>query len=209
LDDEKNDAYPDDNLWKDAELIRWANWAEREACIRAKLLFDKTTAGLAVYTLGAGEFEATMDRRVLFIERAWFDGEPLAVTDEDQLRHCYGSRWANRTGTPQAYYTTNGVIGLFPKPLNGGELATRCCRLPLTPMNSINDTPEIPEPYHMGLVEGILSKAYMKQDVETLDKQAAADNAAVFAATFGAQISVKTQQHQRSRTPKTTKYRVV
>ena len=150
-----------------------------------------------------------MDARIIFIERAWFDGVPLGATDTDQLEHCYGRFWESRTGTPQAYYTENNIVSLFPKPLDGGELKTRCCRLPLTPMNSINDTPEIPARYHDGLVHGICHKAFLKHDTETLDKTASADQEALFSGYFGKATSVHTRNHQRNRVPKRGKFVVM
>lgn len=207
LDDPKNEEFPGHNLWYDDELTAHVNWAIREACIRAKLLFDKLTDGVAVHTIASGQYSVRMSKLVLFIERAWFDGSPLAVTDEDQLARCYGSSWENRTGVPQAYYLMNNTISLFPKPLAGGELNMRVCRLPIDDLDSLGDEPEIDEQYHQDLLSGIASRAYLKQDAQCLDKAASADQMALFDMSFGKPVSAKTVQHQRNRVQKRTKFR--
>ncbi len=103
LDDEVDEDYPDDNLWTDTELTRYANWAVKEACRRANLIYDDETADVAVFTLEAGAYSAALHNKVRFVERVKFDGETLAATSEGQLDRCY-SNWEDRTGTPQAFY---------------------------------------------------------------------------------------------------------
>ena len=207
LDDPINEKFPDDNLWSNDELTAFANWAEREACHRAKLLFDTSTADVAVFTLDTGDYSKALPAVVIFAERAWFDGSPLSTTDEDQLQRCYGPHWENRTGKPQAYYLRDNEVCLYPKPETGGELILRVCRYPLKDMGSYSDTPEISAPYHEGLLHGIAGRAYQKQDSQCLDKRAAADQISLFDGFFGKPVSVKNLQHQRNRVQKRAPFR--
>lgn len=206
LEDPKCAEAPEDNLWSDDQLTRYANWAQKSACRRANLLFDSETDGVAVYTLAVGEFQAVLSPLVLFVERVWFDDEPMAVTDQEQLRRCYGDKFESRTGTPQAYYMDNGKVVMFPKPEAGGVIKTRACRLPLVDLSSPRDAPEIDEQYHDGLLNGIAHRAFLKQDSQTLDKRASADQEALFSAAFGPEPSASVISHKRNRVPRRTKF---
>ena len=81
-------------LWSDAELTRWANEAEQEAALRAKLLFDASTTAVCQIAVLAGTTSYALHAKVqdakgLFgiFKKPWNDRELLArVAVLTQLR---------------------------------------------------------------------------------------------------------------------------
>src|SRR6266404_4709307 len=60
-------------LWSPDEVIEFANDAQDEACRRARLLVDSSTAGIcSIAVTAAGLGVVTLDPRVVFVRRARF-----------------------------------------------------------------------------------------------------------------------------------------
>jgi len=57
-------------LWSDAELTRWANEAEQEAALRAKLLFDASTMAVCQIAVLAGTTSYALHAKVHDVEHA-------------------------------------------------------------------------------------------------------------------------------------------
>ena len=57
-------------LWSDAEATDYANDAQNEACRRARLIVDSTTAAVCQIAVAANNPVLTLDPRVLFVRRA-------------------------------------------------------------------------------------------------------------------------------------------
>ena len=78
-------------------------------------------------------------------------------------------------------------IKLFPKPIADDTLRLEVARLPLKKMSQNGEklSPEIPEQYHMGLVDWICSMAFRKVDSDTRNDNLAVMYEQRFAAAFG------------------------
>jgi hypothetical protein len=182
-------------LWSDAEWTSYANDAEREACRRARLLVDSTTAEICMLMLEPGAQTLDLDPRILFIRRARLAGAtrlltPIHYRDLDEHR---GAEWQDETGEP-----THHVLGMdelkfrpYPTPNAEGVVQLTVARLPLEDMLEGEHAPEIRAHHHMGLVDWMLYRAYSKQDSETLDKARAATHMAAFEAEFGKRSSAQ------------------
>ena len=174
-------------LWSDLEWTRYANDAEREACRRSRLIVDSKTAGVCTLSLTTAETVA-LDPRVLFIRRAKLATAttPLRrLSYRDLDRNLPG--WEDVTGEPYGYVPDmhTALFRPYPTPTVSTTVNLTVVRLPLNDMANNVDEPEIHIRYHESLVFWMLYRAYSKQDSETLDKQKAAANLALFEAEFG------------------------
>lgn len=175
-------------LWSDVELIEFTSDAEDHACRNARLLIDSSNTLICRAAIAATNPFVVLDNRVLFIRRA-----KLGLVSQPLLRASYRdldssvAGWETVTGTPTHYLTDyeTGKIRLYPIPVVNDTLSLTAVRLPVTPITLLTQTPEINPRYHRSLRFWIMYRAYSKQDSDTLDKQKAADNLALFENEFG------------------------
>jgi hypothetical protein len=179
-------------LWDDDEVTEFANDAEAEACRRARLLVDSTSAltQLLVDPLDAGVI--ALDPGVVFVRRATLAGRrPLmrvTVRDLDEQN----PYWQNAApGTPRAFVTDfqTGAILLYPVPAEQDLLLLTIVRTPLAEMRDLQDSPEIAPRFHRSLRYWMLYRAYSKQDSQANDPKKAADSLALFEQEFGKKSS--------------------
>ncbi len=182
-----------DLLWSLAEWTGYANDAENEACKRANLIIDSSSAMTSITVL-SGIATYTINELILIIRRAKMTSgtEPLVKTSRRVLDASYPN-WEADTGAVRSWLPDeSNKITLYRKPSSAGVLSLMVSRLPLTPMllvNKLTDAPEIDVQYHEGLTDWMLHRAYSKQDSETLDKGKAKEHLARFEARFGARPS--------------------
>ncbi len=178
-----------DLLWSLEEWTEYANDAENEACIRANLILDRTSA-LAVIAVLSGTATYSIDEKILLIKRAKLSSgaEPLVKTSRRVLDATYPN-WETDTGTVRSWLPDgSNKITLYKSPLANATLNLMISRLPAAAMllaDKLTDTPEIDTQYHQGLVDWMLHRAYSKQDAETLDLGKAKEHLARFTKRFG------------------------
>ncbi len=178
-----------DLLWSLAEWTEYANDAENEACIRANLILDRTSA-LAIITVLSGTATYSIDEKILLIKRAKLSSgtEPLVKTSRRVLDATYPN-WEVDTGTVRSWLPDgSNKITLYKSPLANDTLNLMISRLPAAAMllaNKLTVTPEIDSQYHLGLVDWMLHRAYSKQDSQTLDLGKAKEHLARFTKRFG------------------------
>ncbi|MCP4257970.1 MAG: hypothetical protein GY774_10650 [Planctomycetes bacterium] len=178
-----------DLLWSLAEWTEYANDAENEACIRANLLIDKSSA-LTSITIASGTGTYSIDAKILVIKRAKLASgtEPLVKTSRRVLDATYPN-WEVDSGTVRSWLPDeSNKITLYKKPSAGTTLNLMVSRLPLVAMtlaDKLTVSPEIDEQYHEGLLDWMLHRAYSKQDAETLDTGKAKEHLKRFTARFG------------------------
>ena len=179
-------------LWSDADWIEYAVDAENEACRRARLLIDSSTAAVCQIAVVAGTALYALDDLVLFVRRAKLSSQdiPLARVSYRDL-DAFVPGWESHTGTPTHYATDyeTGKVRLYPNPTANATLSLTVVRLPITDMNDLEDMPEIKAHYHRSLRFWMLYRAYAKQDSETKDDAKAATNLALFEQEFGKKSS--------------------
>ncbi len=178
-----------DLLWSLEEWTGFANDAENEACIRAHLLIDKSSAMTNIAVLsGVGTYST--DERILIIKRAKLLSatEPLVKSSRRVLDAVYPN-WEAANGTPRTWLPDGtNKITLYKKPITATTMNLMVSRLPENPMvlaDKLTDSPEIDTMYHLSLVDWMLHRAYSKQDTETLDKGKAKEHLARFTKRFG------------------------
>jgi len=179
-------------LWSDIELNAFLVDAENEACRRARLLVDSSTAAVCQISITAGDVTAgtasySLDSRVVSVRRAKTSErtKPLARTtrlEMDEMR----SGWDDDVGSIEAFLTEDtGKILFWRIPDVTQTISMTVVRTPLVEMNDDEDSPEIPSRYHYSLLYWAKYRAYMKQDTETKDENKALENEALFTAEFG------------------------
>ena len=188
-------------LWSDAYLATVASEAEQEACRRARLLRDSTSALCAIIA-SAGNPLVMLDSKVLDVLRVRLESYGTLLP-EVSVQHMDESTpgWESHVGTPQCVVTDykSGALRLYPIPTLDAVLRLMVIRLPLAALSASGDEPEIREEYHPALVQWMLHRAYAKQDAETYD-QAKSDRALLnFEHEFGRRESARNEQWQRER----------
>lgn len=184
-------------LWSDADAIEYANDAENEACRRARLITDASTASICELDVTSGQATLALDPRVIFVRRAKLDLQsmPLALVDHRDL-DAQIPRWESQTGTPRAMVRNweSGKLRLYPTPDAADTLRLRVVRTPLEPMTDATtgvsgDSPEIAPRYHRSLVYWMLHRAFSRKDTQTQDDNRAATYLALFEQEFGKKSS--------------------
>lgn len=172
----------------DERFTRFANEAQREACRRARLLVDSSSADVCVISLQANTSVYALDRRILFVRRATIDGQsrPLVrihVSDLDSR----GSEWQTETGDVDGWVVgmDTQALRLFRVPTVDGTARLTVQRLPLDDMSADTDVPEISERYHEKLVEWMVYRYFMTPDEEMRDPTAAQAAITAFESEFG------------------------
>lgn len=179
-------------LWSDDEWMAFANDAEREACRRARLITDSSTAEVCSITLSATVATYDLDPRILFIQRAKLVGrsQPLGRASFKDLDRS-APDWEGETGEPRAYVPDmdTGLFRPYPTPDSTGQVRLTVTRLPLDDMTDGSNTPEIRPHLHDSLVHWMLYRAYSKQDSEVADPNKAAGYLTLFEQEFGKKSS--------------------
>jgi hypothetical protein len=181
-------------LWSNAEWTEYANEAEREACRRARLILDSTTAEVCNLTMVANTPTYALDKRIIHIRRvkgSWssIPLQPASVIDLDRGR----PGWEDETGDPQHFIKDmdHKLFRPYPTPSAAGTVKLTVHRIPLVNMEDGDDEPEILEAYHLGLVHWMLHRAYNKHDTQTYNPKASAEALALFEAEFGKRSSAQ------------------
>lgn len=184
-------------LWSDAEVTQYLVEAEHEACRRARLLVDSTTAEFCRLAVTAGDPWVSINPRTLLIRRARLASEsrPLylmtqRVMDEEQ------PNWETRgSGTPKVLITdaeTNRVR-LWPAPAAAGTLHLTLSRLPTADLSVGADTPQIAPHLHVKLVAWARHRAYLKPDPDTRDDRRSLEALVEFEREFGPPVSAASE----------------
>lgn len=181
------------------EWTRFANAMENEACRRAYLIKDSSTLAICRVDAVALNPVVKIDPRVLVVNRVsnFTDGAILHKTRADLMDTQFGDGWENELGTPTEWLEgmDTGAIRLYPCPEQTLTLRLTVTRQPLRPMAKLSDAMEINGRYFEGMVAGMLSMAYAKQDVEIVkDLPRSLQKLALFTEEFGPKRSAKTEQ---------------
>jgi hypothetical protein len=211
-------------LWSSVELLRGLNYAEVQACRRAHLIIDGSTANdsgtaatagtagqkpLCQLSLIAGQSVYSLNPKILMVKRCQLSGMsfpligPLSLYEADEQFPA----WMGTSGTvgtassggfPLAFMNepTNTITFLLAPP----EACTAflmVSRLPLLPF-TLETSPEIEEKYHEGLLNWAAHLAYMKNDSDTFNPQKAKYYEDIFTSQFGALPDAKSERLVRS-----------
>lgn len=178
-------------LFDEVDVLRWASEAEREACIRAKLIFDRTKPTICFINVAPDVTTYTINPLItevsaVYLERsAQYPGmhrKQLDRVDQSnsraRYRRCrdYGNNYAIGDdfglGAHVAMYSIDGyALQLYGTPDTTfapspavSFLRLEVYRLPLVDMADPSDEPEIPLMHQDGLVDWMLYRAFTGVD---------------------------------------------
>lgn len=184
-------------LWSDQEVIAYAVDAENEACRRARLLIDSSTAAICQHAIGIADTSITLDPRIIFVKRAIVAGQtkPLSRLNMRDLDENYPG-WESHTGRIEGMVTDweTGKLRLYRVPTAIATINMTVVRLPLIEMNDFEDTPEVNARAHEGLINWMAYRAFMKPDKETYDGQRASVALGRFESEFGTKSSIEDEE---------------
>jgi len=180
-------------LVSDARLTKYANEAEREACRRARLIVDATTAACCQITLEEGTATYDLHAKVLFVRSARVDGDNATFLQRLHAKDLNkgGPEWLSEAGE-----TVGWVLGMDTQKFrpyripgaaeDGNVVHLTVVREPLQDMADAEaDSPEIHGRWHMGLVDWMEYRYYSTRDEQIKDDKLAAEALARFELQFG------------------------
>lgn len=185
-------------FWSDDTLIRYANDAEKEACIRAHLLIDSSTDSVCVLNVTAGTSSYQLNSKVISILSAYNEtlNYPIYQLPKVSVDSMLPN-WRSLESEAPKYFIIDEVhstttLTIIPKPTIDFSVRFTVNRLPLV-NKSITDSFEIPEIYHNDLLYWAAFLALSKQDVDTNKRDEARRYEDKFEQMFGKRKSAYTE----------------
>lgn len=173
----------DSFLLSDKALVRYINDAQNKFAAQTLCLRDETTPTVTEIDLVAGQESYALDKRVLAVHatrvnsRRFLKATTYAFLAGNREAFALGCQtelqWDD--GEPVYFYTDRETqkIGIYPAPsvefvASHPKLFLRVSRLPLEPLRAENTDaePDVPEQYHLDLLEWAAYRALMNSDIE-------------------------------------------
>jgi len=175
-------------LWDTADIVRWLEEAEREACVRRRLLHESAlpdvcqiviAPGVAVYPLHPKLYELD---HIGFKEEGDTRRRPIEQVSTGYLDNTV-PEWRDRAGCPRYAVQGDTTLRLVPTPDQAGTLFLEGYRLPLEVAGAT--TFEIHQAHHRNLLDWALFRAFSVPDADTLDLNRSEVAEKAFAEYFG------------------------
>lgn len=177
-----------DRLLTRSMALLFFNEAIDEACRRARLITDSSTAVICSIAVTADTSSYALDSRIIKISRVQLAGRdaPLERFSWRDLDRRYPG-WEAQSGEVVGYLTdrSSGYLDLYRTPETDGSLSLTVFRTPLSPLVDDTDTPEIAPRYHAKLVPYVIARCRDIEDTELYDPRKAARALSLFDAEFG------------------------
>lgn len=198
-------------LWTDTELLRDLNYAEVQACRRAHIIIDRTTANdngtaatagtlgrkpLCSVTIAANQATYAISPKILQVKRCQLASMTFPLTGpvtHEELDERF-SGWFGTSGTIGTAGSGGNPTYFMNEPSNSLTLVLApstadtarliVSRIPLTPF-TLSTSPEIEEKYHMDLCEWAAHLAFLKPGEKTYDPNLAKIHEDRFTRIFG------------------------
>lgn len=175
-------------LFATEDVLAWLDEAQREACVRGRLLHESSDPamcrialeqGRSTYPLNPAIYELDhlsqqaaggVRRPVKLVSQEWLDG--------------HVPEWRTREGDPQYAVQNDTSLRLVPTPVRDGTLFIEGYRVSAA-LEDPADTPEIHVAHHARLLDWALYRAYSRPDTDTMDLERAQAHRQEFEAYFG------------------------
>jgi hypothetical protein len=169
-------------------MLAFVNEAVNEACRRARILVDSSTAAICQIPIVAGTSVYTFDERIIFIKRGMITGGKKALNKASHVimdENIQG--WEGHTGEAETFVTGlySNKLRLYKVPNSNGMLNLTVIRTPLVALAGGDDVPEIPARYHQALILWVKHKVFNRQDSEVFDRNKADIHLMEFERYFG------------------------
>lgn len=193
-------------LFSDTAVTGWLNEAVEEACVRSLLVKDWTTSDVCSIAVAAGTSTYNAHASIINITRAAFlptggsDSTVLHQTTEFDLDRLQPG-WRDETGEPDSFIHHDTKIRLGCIPESAGTLSLEVNRIPLAPMATGTDVPEIAARHHRTLVQWALFRAFSIPDTEVIDPARSARSEAEFTRMFGLRMDATIRREHETDVP--------
>lgn len=168
-----------DLLWTDRALLRYLNDGYFRFCERSRILEDATTPEVCEVALVADQKSYPLHKSILHVASATFEGKALklasmaaAHNEPDEVSHVTPNMALSYRGVtaflPDYNVGTFYVLGAPSADESGKVVNLRVNRLPLEPISesTINTVPEVPEQYHLDIIEWAAFRALRNHDAD-------------------------------------------
>ena len=188
-------------LWTDESLIRWANEAQDEACLRTRFLVEDDSPAVCDIPLVVGQVSYPLHPSIIVARRVEYRHpdrlpEVLRRTTTTWLDRNVGGHWTSHEGRPcavvQDLRRRHLRLNRIPDASALGMLRLTVWRRPLEAerLEVGSDEPVIDEAFHLKLAHWICHRAFLRKDSEAHDPQRAAEHLAIFEGEFGTKPSL-------------------
>lgn len=185
---------------KDELLTIFANEAQDEACRRAKLLRDSTSAWCTI-AVAPGDATIPLDPLVIQVLRAFADGRQMILTRSDVM-DATAPGWEFQPARSGPTHLISGLdtdaLHLWPIPDKACTIKLTVSRLPLRAMAANGDKPEIRKELHAALVDWMLYRVFSITDSELFDPFKGPASLKRFEDEFGGKASGRNEEWVRS-----------
>lgn len=199
------DDVAEPHLFEDSHVIRWLNDAQNEACERAKLLFD-TSSALCEIPIVAGTRIYDIDERVIDCESAIIRGQRQAMRRVSRVDALKRSNIEVPTSYAVEFHGGASKLYLGSVPNANGFIDLSLWRRPMAAMQLTPSVvnPEIRSSAHRSLIYWALHMAFSTRDVDAQAAGKAAEYLKRFTDAFGRQIDWNVRRKQARHTPPVT-----
>lgn len=182
----------------------YLNAAEREACRRTRLIFDKTTAEICEIAVSTGDQVFDLPVNILEITKAYLTDPSnahimLLNTDKIELDRILPG-WRTTSKTPERYMVEENTIELDSVADADYTLKLEVFRLPLTSISLSTDSPEITLAHHEHLLDWCIKKYY-----DSKDPAIAVFYEGLFSDYFGVSKTASSRRRSRENIPQHNK----
>lgn len=198
-------------LASDTTVTAWLNEAQQEACIRARLIHDTSTAAVCNIAVTAPARVFTLHAAVIEVTRATFtptdstDIQVLHLTDTVELDRLY-SDWRTRVELPRHAIQTDTTLRLGSIPDTDGTITLEAYRLPIKNIEDETlDTPEIGAIHHRHLVQWAIHKHFSRPDADIHDPTRSDRALAEFTRVFGVRPDADNRKFTQANRPNCNK----
>jgi len=160
-------------LFADEDVIDWLNDAQRQACIRGRLLREDANPAVCEIALNPSQKTYPLHKAVYEIINARIvpvsgRSRPVFLASREWLDENMPG-WRDDHGPAEFAIQDDTSIRVSGAITAGDKLAIECYRTPLKLLANDTDKPEIHEAHHEHLIQWALHKAFSVVDAETLD----------------------------------------
>jgi len=157
-------------LWSDTDAFVYMNEAQLQFCRMSEGIPDATTTEVCSVPVITGEITAEIHPSILHFRNAYLvsTGMELTIRNHNSVK-----KWDNHTGqiTSMIIGMQDNLVRWDHTPMLDDEVSLLVFRLPLTDITDVDQDFEVDPRHHPSLALWMKHLGYLKNDVETYDKQ--------------------------------------
>jgi len=197
------------HLVSDAQLGYWFDEAQRQACMRARLIFEADDPSVCELVLSSATRSYALHEAVLEIERLFYVNSSghksrMGLVTRQWLERNYPHWMDDEVYPPRLAVQSDRALTVIGGLASGDVLRLECLRLPLDSLQNMADIPEIHAAHHPALVDWVLYRVYSIADTEKLNAIRGMDALARFTRHFGQAPTARLLRDTRMDTPQLT-----